>query len=246
MKSLLLMTAFLASSIALACPSDKLCVGDRIIDDGDRAGTVLEIFDNGKVSVTLDGGAYDSYVKEASSLGKAVRCLENICVKNRIMEESDRTGSVLEVFDNGKAIVKLDGGAFNPYVRRVETLAKKVRCSQTICNKDRIMDDGDRVGSVVEVFSNGKAIVTFDGGAFKSYVRKTEDLGKGYRCIENLCVGDRIIDESDKVGKVLELFDNGKAKVSLEGGAFPSYVRTFSQLGVKLNCRLRENCSCRN
>ena len=62
---------------------------------------------------------------------------------------------------------------------------------------------------------------------------------------DKLCNGDRIIDSSNNIGEVIEVFSNGKAKVLFDG-SFSYSFRLFSSLGIELNCRLRENCSCRN
>jgi len=185
MKSFILLASFLATSIAMACPSDKLCNGDRIIDSSNNIGEVIEVFSNGKAKVLFDGS-----FRNTNNLGKGYRCIESVC------------------------------------------------------SGDRIIDSSNNIGEVIEVFSNGKAKVLFDG-SFSYSFRNTNNLGKGYRCIESVCSGDRIMDTSNNVGKIVEVFDNGKTKVLFDG-SFSYSFRLFSSLGIELNCRLRENCSCRN
>jgi hypothetical protein len=114
--------------------------------------------------------------------------------------------------------------------------------SNRLCSSDRVIDSGENVGTVKEVFSNGQATVYLDG--FGTYTSSTSSLGKGFRCIENVCVNDRAIDRENNTGTIKELFDNGKSKVYLDG--LGTYIRSFSSLGIELNCSLRENCSCRN
>jgi|JI6StandDraft_1071083.scaffolds.fasta_scaffold89345_1 hypothetical protein len=114
--------------------------------------------------------------------------------------------------------------------------------SDRLCSSDRVIDSGDNVGTVKEVFSNGQATVYLDG--FGTYTRSTSALGKGVACDRHICVDDRVIDSGENVGTVIEVFDNGKSKVYLDG--FGTYIRSFSSLGIQLNCSLRENCSCRN
>lgn len=123
-------------------------------------------------------------------------------------------------------------------------LGKGVQCNLHICMGDRIIDSSNYVGKAVEVFDNGRAKVSLDGYNIY-YIRGISELGKGYRCIENFCKGDRIIDSSNYTGKAEEIFDNGQVKVSLDG-FFNFYIRSFQSLGIELNCRLRENCSCQN
>lgn len=189
MKSLILLVSFFASAVVMACPSGNLCKGDRIVDSSNNVGSVLDVFSNGKAQVSLDG-------------------------------------------------------YYNTYTRNVRELGKGVQCNQHICAGDRIVDSSNNVGKAVEVFDNGKAKVSLDG-YYNYYIRNIQNLGKGYRCIENVCEGDRIIDSANNTGRVVELFDNGKAKVSLDG-YHNYYIRSFQSLGIELNCSLRDNCSCRN
>lgn len=192
MKTLITLASLLATSIAMACSSDQLCIGDRIIDSQSYVGTVLEVFSNGKTKISLDGGPYSSYLRDTSSLGKGVKCHNNICVDDRIINGQGYSGKVLEVFNNGKARVY------------------------------------------------------FDGSSYSSSISNISELGKAFRCIENLCVNDRIVDSKNMTGTVLEIFDTGKVKVHLDGSSYSSTVRTFSELGIELTCSLRETCSRRN
>lgn len=182
----IVLVSLLATSIAMACPSDRLCPSDRIIDSQGNVGTVKKVFENGQAKVYFDG--IGNYTRSTSSLGKGVDCHKHICVG------------------------------------------------------DRVIDKGEYVGTVKEVFDNGRAKIFFDN--FGKYIRKTQSLGKGFRCIENVCVNDRVIDKRNFTGKIKEVFDNGKAKVYLDG--FGHSIRSFSALGIELNCSLRENCSYRN
>ncbi len=189
MKNIAFVFALLASTAALACPVDRICVGNRIIDGSDDVGSVVEVFSNGQAKVSLD--AYSGY-----------------------------------------------------YFRSVKNLGKGIDCLDGICMKDRAMDGSEHVGTVVEVFSNGKAKLSLD--AYSGYyVRRVANLGKGFRCIEDVCVDTRIIDSSNNVGTIVELFDNGKAKVSLDAYS-GYYVRSLEEMGIELKCELRKDCACKN
>lgn len=189
MKSLIVLASILATSIAMACPSDRMCSGDRMIDSSENVGRVLEVFSNGQARVDLDRYT-GTYIRQVNTLGKGVGCFQHICVGDRIVDSSENVGTVKEVFDNGKARVDLD---------------------------------------------------RYTG----TYIRQVNTLGKGFSCIESVCVNDRMIDSSQKTGRILELFDNGKARVDFDRYT-GTYIRSFVSLGIQLNCNLRENCSCRN
>jgi hypothetical protein len=165
---------------------------------------------------------------------------DRLCSNDRVIDYRDHVGTVVEVFSNGQATVDLDG--FGTYARSSSALGKGVTCDGHICVGDRVIDSGDNVGTVKEVFDNGRSKVDLD--RFGTEIRSTSFLGKGFRCIENVCVNDRAIDNRNKRGTIKELFDNGKSKVYLDG--FGTYIRSFYSLGIKLNCNLRDNCTCRN
>jgi len=164
----------------------------------------------------------------------------NLCSSDRVIDSADKLGTVQEVFSNGQATVHLDG--YGTYTRAVSSLGKGVRCNNHICVGDRVIDSYEYLGTVEEVFDNGKSAVHFD--VYGTYIRPTSSLGKGFRCIESVCVNNRVIDSNNNTGTIRELFDNGKSAVYLDG--YGTYIRSFSSLGIKLSCRLRDACSCRN
>ena len=164
----------------------------------------------------------------------------NLCSADRVIDSADNLGTVQEFFSNGQATIYLDG--YGTYTRSVSSLGKGVRCSNHICVGDGVIESAENLGTVKEVFDNRKSSVYLDG--YGTYIRSTSTLGKGFRCIESVCVNDRAIDNANNTGPIKELFDNGKSSVYLDG--YGTYIRSFSSLGIQLNCSLRENCSCRN
>jgi preprotein translocase subunit YajC len=111
-----------------------------------------------------------------------------------------------------------------------------------ICVGDRVIDSGGHLGTVLEVFSNGLAIVYLDD--LGTYNRSALSLGKGVLCNNHVCVNDRVIDSGGHLGTVLEVFDNGNSSVYLDG--LGPYIRSISSLSIQLNCSPRENCVRRN
>lgn len=197
MKSLIVFASFLATSIAMACPADRLCSGDRVINSSDGVGTVVEVFSNGKATVSFDS-YYGIFIKNVRSLKKGQKCFKKFCEGDRIIDSDDNFGKIKEIFENGKAKISLD-------------------------------------------FYFGLPVIDAYHGLF---IRDLNTSGKGFRCIENICVGERVVDGSSRTGRIDELFDNGKAKVLLDSGYLS--IQSFRSFGIKLNCRLRENCSCQN
>ncbi|MDD4973474.1 MAG: hypothetical protein PHY93_03945 [Bacteriovorax sp.] len=108
----------------------------------------------------------------------------------------------------------------------------------------RVVYDGSLgttyTGSVLEIFNNGKVRISPDGFFSTSSVQLTKsEIGIGFRCSGNLCVGDRVSFKGnlgDYSGTVLEIFNNGKVSISPDGFFSPSSVyRTVTELGYESN-----------
>jgi|GEM_PF-2291770 len=221
----------------------QLCAQTRVIEESNITGNVVEVFTNGKVKVELDGYS-NTYIRQARSLGLAVRCLRHLCVNQRIIEESNISGNVLEIYSNGKVKVQLDGYS-NTYIRQADRLGKGRACFRNLCVGDRIIEESNITGTVVEIYNNHDVKVKLDGYS-NTYIRSFSSLGRGYRCIDEACVGDDIIDSSNTTGKIVALFSNGKVQVQLDGYS-NTYIRQYTDLGLKLSCRPGEDCfNCRD
>lgn len=187
MKSLILIASLLMSSLALACPEDKICVGSRVMDSDKNIGDVVEVYNNGTAKVLWF--SYYSTVS-ISKLAKGVPCNQRLCVGDRVNDT-----------------------AFN------------------------LMGD---VGKVVDAFENGMVRVWFDGHLGYSK-RHHSELGKGYRCIEEHCVGGLFKDKTGTIGEILEIFDNGHVKVLRDGRDFHEVFYLW-EINANLKCRLGVDC----
>jgi hypothetical protein len=101
MRFLIVLVSFLATSIVMAYPSDKICWGDRVINSSNHTGTVVGFFNDGVAKVLFDGFSMPS-LQNIDQLGKGVRCIEDVCVQNAKPDGSSHMVSIVEVFDNGK------------------------------------------------------------------------------------------------------------------------------------------------
>jgi hypothetical protein len=89
---------------------ERFCVGDKVIDAGNHAGTLQLTFANGKTRVKFDIDGYGaSEPRDSSDLGKGVKCYAGICVGDRVIDNGGYVGKVQRVFDSGKARVVFDG-----------------------------------------------------------------------------------------------------------------------------------------
>ena len=143
---------------------------------------------------------------------------EVIGVDDRVINEG-KVGTVMEVFASGDFNVKPDGGY--SYERAVWTRAsvsKSVKCYKQFCATDRVIKNGKKVGTVIEVFSNGQLSVRPDGGStYEREIWPASSLGKGIGCTpKNICVNARI-NQGSSAATVIEVFDNNYLSVHPDG-----------------------------
>ena len=106
---------------------------------------------------------------------------------------------------------------------------------------DRVVDQYGNTGDVLRLYSNQTAEIILDAYPDTSYIRPLSSLGKAYRCIENVCIGKKIVDQYGNLGQIYEVFHNGISCITLEHQA-GYFTRTLSSLGINLDCL--ENASC--
>ena len=101
------------------------------------------------------------------------------------------------------------------------------RCPYHICVGDRVIDNNDFPGKVIELFNNDKIKVHFDGYSSKGTIRSVNGLYKSYRCNYRykICVNDRVIDRNNYSGKVIEVFHNGKTRIHFDGFSSKGAIR---------------------
>ncbi len=83
----------------------------------------------------------------------------------------------------------------------------------------RVIDQFNEIGSVTEIYNNGRVRVHFDLGS--KLIRSTRNLSKKTRCYRNICQGQKVMDSfnSNQKAWVTEIFENGMALVIYEGMA---------------------------
>ena len=85
---------------------DFLRPGDRVLHSSYGAGTVVDAF-RSHASVKFDNWSGHITVS-LDNLGVAVRCESRVCEGERVYHNSYGPGTAVDVFDNGKALVKFD------------------------------------------------------------------------------------------------------------------------------------------
>lgn len=115
----------------------------------------------------------------------------------------------------------------------------------SVCKSDRVhflsISGMNRVGKVVEVFSNGKVKIDSDYSPHWEY-RHISEVAKGVNCFKGLCIGDRLhfLSESsnNRVGKAIEIFNDGTIKIDSDYSPHWEY-RNISKVAKGVNCNKR-------
>ena len=82
--------------------------GDRVIDQYGNTGDVLRLYSDLNAEIILDAYPDTSFIRPLSSLGKAYRCVEHICVGRRIVDQFGNSGKINEIFHNGISCITLE------------------------------------------------------------------------------------------------------------------------------------------
>lgn len=80
---------------------------------------------------------------------------------------------------------------------------------------DRVIDNMDRVGVVVMLFADGRAKVQLDG-YYATTDYHVRALSKAVRCA-SVCEGSKVIDRLNRLGTVVAVYYDGRARVQLDG-----------------------------
>jgi translation initiation factor IF-1 len=110
---------------------------------------------------------------------------------------------------------------------------------------DRVVDANFHTGTITEVFPQGKIKFKTDGllGHIADATRNSNEIFKAYPCVENICVGTRVVDSFGISGTIKEIFTNGKVKFELDGymGLMGLADRDFQSLGYTIDCK-KKSC----
>lgn len=128
----------------------------------------------------------------------------------------------MDVFENNIARVQYEELENRIFTVNIALLARAVECQRDFCVNDRVMDHEYALGTITEVFTNDRARVWYEH-LQKYYHVAISLLGKGVRCHANICRHDKVMDHESYVGRVKEVFTNGRAWVW-----YPSLQQSFT------------------
>lgn len=156
-----------------------------------------------------------------------------VCKNDRVVFDNHFSGSVVEVFNNNT--VKISSDYHNSYqIRDIRDIGVAKRCVEKVCVKSRVNFDNIHTGSITEIYDNGIVKISSDNHNSYQY-RRIQEIGVENRCVENLCKNNRVNFDHNFVGSVVEVFDNGIAKISSDSHN-PYQYRNIQALGIARKC----------
>ncbi|MBI3558518.1 MAG: hypothetical protein HY074_19790 [Deltaproteobacteria bacterium] len=188
--------------------------GVTVMDASERIGTVSRFFANGKVQYNVPG--YNPLIDLVGTLSPQVAEYpghKDVSAKSVVIDSSERVGTVEMVFGNGKVQYNVDG--YNPLITGIASLSPEVKSIDSLKPRVTIIDAGNRIGTVRNLFANRKVIYLVSG--YNPLFAEAKTLNIRVEKIGALTPGTTIIDSSDRVGSVAQLFANGKAQYNVPG-----------------------------
>ncbi|ASD62168.1 beta-sandwich domain-containing protein [Bdellovibrio bacteriovorus] len=192
----------------------ELCAGDSVMYNNTTKAKILKVYSNNKVQVTIEGYS-GTHMINVSEISRPTRCLDGVCAGDSLMYDRTMEAKVIEVYNNRQALITIEG--YNgTHTVAISTLSKKVTCASGICAGDQLMYDFTMKAKVLKVFSHGQALITIEGYN-GTHTVSLQSLTKPVTCSKGICAGDRVTYDRSYTGKVISVFGNGTAQVTLNG-----------------------------
>lgn len=239
MRILLPMLSMLFSFSLLACDGEELCVGDRVMYTSGDLAVVQEVFRNGKVVINWDNSSWADSVVDISQVSKDTRCLGHICNRDRVVYTSGDRAVVKESFRNGKVVIDWDNSSWANSVVKVSEISKVVSCtSGNLCVGHRVAYKSGDTARVKEVYEDDRVLIDWDHSSWADSVVKAREVARAFRCMGDLCAGDRVIYKSNDRANVVEVFEDGRVRIDWDNSSWADSVVSITDLGFSAgDCR---------
>lgn len=210
-----------------------LTKGVRVLYNQGHVGTVVQVLANGRVSVTLDGYS-GTHEVEMRSLAAQTNCLDGLCSGYNVLYSDNHTGTIKTIFANKKAQIVMDGYS-GLHVVNVSSLSKSRNCYGNLCVGESVMFNFTNKAKILNAYDSGRMRITINGYSGTHLVEASQ-LSRPTNCAQNVCVGDNVMYNFIYESKVLEIYANGQANVTIEGYSGTHNV-PLNTLTKKINCQ---------
>lgn len=188
--------------------------GETVIDSSDEIGKVDRVFANGKTQYTIPG--YNPEVGEAVSLSQTVQSAPGhaeLFAGVTVVDASQEIGTINQVFANGKIQYTIPG--YNPSITQSAQLSALVASDGPLTDGTVVIDASDEIGAVQKIFENGDVQYVIPG--YSPSIANAASLSPLVMSIGALAHGVSVIDASQEIGTINQLFANGRVQYVIPG-----------------------------
>lgn len=206
--------------------------GTAILYSNSYTGEIVDIINSNTVRVRLDGysGTHDV---DRRFIATKTNCLDGLCSGYNILYSHNYAGMIRTIYSNKKAQVVLDGYS-GLHIVDLSQLSPSVNCLKNFCAGQNALYSNTYDATIKTIYASGRALVSLAGYSGLHFVDISQ-LSKVLTCSGGFCVGETVMYSSTYKGKVIKIYGNNQALLTLEGYS-GTHVVSISQLSRPISC----------
>lgn len=201
-----------SSRLAVEIDKDGLITkGKTIIDSSDKIGTVLHVFNDGRIEYRRQNYSYNHVEKK---LAAKIELNTKLGIRDgsKVIDQDNKVGIVRNVFSDGRVEYRREGYTYSHVTK---DLTVEVREYNNLAKDTTVIDSDDKIGIVYNVFRDGRVLYRRNKYNYNhvasDLVRKVNSTKTGIK------MDDFVLDTDDKVGEVRNVFEDGRVEYRREG-----------------------------
>ncbi|UXR65822.1 beta-sandwich domain-containing protein [Bdellovibrio bacteriovorus] len=206
--------------------------GTVILYSGSYVGEIVDVLNSNMVRVRLEGysGTHDL---DRRLIATKTNCLDGFCSGYNILYSGSYSGMIRTIFSNRKAQVVLDGYS-GLHLVDLSQLSRSMNCLNNFCVGEHVRYSNTYEAHIKAIYSSGVARVVLEGYSGVHAVQISQ-LSKMLNCSGGFCVGENVMYSNTYKGRVIKIYSNGQALVTLDGYSGYHTV-AISQLSRPITC----------
>ncbi len=203
--------------------------GDRVIDSSNLKGKIVIMFANNTIHYLRDG--YGSNTSTSpQSLSLRIERTERLSKGTRIIDSSNLKGAVTDMYADGRTFYLRDGYGSETMVSGPRLLILQATEYRALVRGTRIIDTSNLKGAITDIYEDGRIFYLRDGYGSDTMTSNTSQLVLRTETVAGLVKGSIVIDSSNLIGKVTDLYVDGRVFYLRNGYGSDTMVSTPSQL----------------
>jgi hypothetical protein len=89
--------------------TSSICINDRVIDNNNQPGMLMNIYDDMSGTVTYENGTVNDAI-DLQNVAREVQCLYGFCIGDRARDDEGYVGTITDIFENGVAELTYPNG----------------------------------------------------------------------------------------------------------------------------------------